>query len=52
MNIEPAVADHDKYYNNADSAKGGRYLQWLHNVQKDLYISETVNVINEMRKSK
>ncbi len=50
MDIEPATIDHDKYYNNTDSAKGSRYLQWLKNVQKDLYINETVNVINEMRK--
>lgn len=52
MNIEPAPEDRDKYYSNADSSKGARYLQWLKNTQKDIYIKQTVNVINDMRDSK
>ncbi len=52
MNIQPVTEDHDKYYNNADSAKGNRYLQWLKNTQKDLYIKETATVIDDMRGSK
>lgn len=51
MNIQPVSADSAKYYSNADSAKGGRYLQWLKNVQKDIYINETVNVINDINKA-
>lgn len=50
MNIQPVSADSTKYYSNADSAKGGRYLQWLKNVQKDIYINETVNVIHDIHK--
>jgi carboxyl-terminal processing protease len=52
MNIEPVTEDRDKYYNNADSAKGNRYLQWLKNTQKDIYIKETVAVVNDMIGSK
>ena len=52
MNIEPVSEDHDKYYNNADSAKGNRYLQWLKNTQKDIYIKETVSVVDDMANSK
>lgn len=52
MNIEPVTEDHDKYYNNPDSAKGNRYLQWLKNTQKDIYIKETVSVVNDMANSK
>lgn len=50
MNIQPVPSDSTKYYSNADSAKGGRYLQWLKNVQKDIYINETVNVIHDIHK--
>ena len=52
MNIEPVSADRNKYYNNADSAKGNRYLQWLKNTQKDIYIKQTVNVVDDMMNSK
>jgi carboxyl-terminal processing protease len=52
MNIEPVTEDRDKYYNNADSAKGNRYLQWLKNTQKDIYIKETVSVVDDMIGSK
>lgn len=52
MIIEPVSVDRDKYYNNSDTAKGGRYLQWLKNARKDIYIKETVNVVNDMRSSK
>jgi len=50
MNIQPVSSDSTKYYSNADSAKGGRYLQWLKSVQKDIYINETVNVIRDINK--
>jgi carboxyl-terminal processing protease len=50
MNIEPVSADSSKYYSNTDSLKGGRYLQWLKNVQKDIYVNETVNVIHDINK--
>ncbi len=52
MNIEPVTEDRDKYYNNSDSAKGNRYLQWLKNTQKDIYIKETVAVVDDMVNSK
>ena len=51
MNIQPVAVDSAKYYSNADSAKGGRYLQWLKSIQKDAYINETVNVINDINKA-
>lgn len=52
MNIEPVTEDRAKYYNNADSAKGNRYMQWLKNTQKDIYIKETVSVVDDMVNSK
>ncbi len=51
MNIQPVAVDSAKYYSNVDSAKGGRYLQWLNSIQKDVYINETVNVINDISKA-
>lgn len=52
MDIQPVGADRGKYYSNTDSLKGDRYLQWLKNVQKDIYINETVNVIQDINKIK
>ncbi len=50
MNIQPVAQDSAKYYSNADSLKGDRYLQWLKNIQKDIYINEAVNVVNDINK--
>lgn len=51
MDIQPVSADRNKYYSNTDSLKGDRYLQWLKNVQKDIYINETVNVVQDIAKA-
>ncbi|MEP6467825.1 MAG: carboxy terminal-processing peptidase, partial [Parafilimonas sp.] len=51
MDIQPVTEDRAKYYNNTDSAKGQRYQQWLKNIQKDIYINQTVNVMSDMNKS-
>ncbi len=48
MNIQPVAQDSAKYYSNADSLKGDRYLQWLKNIQKDIYINEAVNVVKDI----
>ncbi len=37
-----------KKYNNIDKEKGERYRNWLKNLRTDIYIDETVNVINDM----
>lgn len=50
MNIQPVSSDSAKYYSNADTAKGLRYQQWLKNIQKDIYINETVNIIGDINK--
>jgi carboxyl-terminal processing protease len=50
MNIQPVAQDSSKYYSNADSLKGNRYLQWLKNIQKDIYINEAVNVVDDINK--
>ena len=52
MDIQPVSSDSARYYSNADSLKGDRYLQWLKNVQKDIYINETVNVIQDINKAR
>ncbi len=51
MDIQPVTEDRAKYYSNTDSLKGDRYLAWLKNVQKDVYINATVNVIEDMDKA-
>jgi len=51
MNIHPVAVDSAKYYSNTDSLKGLRYQRWLGDVQKDIYINETVNVLNDINKS-
>jgi carboxyl-terminal processing protease len=51
MDIQPVAEDRSKYYSNTDSLKGVRYQQWLTNVQKDIYINETVNVVNDINKA-
>jgi carboxyl-terminal processing protease len=50
MKIHPVAEDSAKYYHNADSLKGLRYQRWLGDVQKDLYIDETVKVLQDMGK--
>lgn len=48
LSIEPVAIDKDKFFNNPDKAKGDRYQQWLKNVQSDLYVDETVNIIKDI----
>jgi carboxyl-terminal processing protease len=48
LNVSPAAADHDRFFHNPDEAKGIFYQGWLKNVGRDIYISETVNVMNDM----
>ncbi|MEP6845535.1 MAG: carboxy terminal-processing peptidase [Panacibacter sp.] len=48
MDMRPLEVDKDKFYNNADKAKGERYQQWLKNVQSDLYVDETVNIVKDI----
>lgn len=48
MNMYPLDADKEKFYNNPDKSKGERYQQWLKNIQSDIYINETVNVVKDM----
>ncbi|MBV9963439.1 MAG: carboxy terminal-processing peptidase [Parafilimonas sp.] len=51
MDIQPVTEDRSKYYGNADSAKGLRYQKWLSDIQKDIYINETVNVVQDINKA-
>ncbi|MBG9374885.1 carboxy terminal-processing peptidase [Panacibacter sp. DH6] len=48
MDMKPVEVDKDKFFNNADKAKGERYQQWLKSVQRDLYIDETVNIVRDV----
>jgi len=47
IDMQPLAVDKDKFFNNADKAKGDRYQQWLKNVQSDIYINETVNIVKD-----
>ncbi len=40
--------DYDKFYNNADKAKGERYQAWLKAIKADLYIAQSVNITKSM----
>ena len=46
--IQPPAVDKNKFFNNPDKVKGERYQQWLKNVQNDIYINETVNIMNDL----
>lgn len=48
LEIAPVEADKDKFYNNADKAKGERYQQWLTGIKQDIYINETANIIADI----
>ncbi len=48
IDMQPLAVDKDKFFNNADKAKGDRYQQWLKNVQSDIYINETVNIVKDV----
>jgi len=48
MDMQPVAADKDKFFNNPDKAKGDRYQQWLKLIQTDIYIGETLNIINDI----
>jgi carboxyl-terminal processing protease len=52
MNVEPVSVDRDKYYNNPDAAKGLRYQKTLKDIQRDLYINETVKIIDDINQPK
>jgi carboxyl-terminal processing protease len=51
LNIQPVSVDYDKFFNNADKPKGERYKQWLNNLKKDLYLSETMLIVLDMQQS-
>ncbi len=48
MDMQPTAADNDKFFNNPDKAKGDRYKAWLKNVQGDIYVNETVNIVKDI----
>lgn len=48
LDIKPAAIDNDRYFNNPDAIKGERNKQWLTNLQKDLYVEETVAILEDM----
>lgn len=45
MNIAPATADQDKFFNNPDKNKGERYQAWLRALKYDMHVGETVKVV-------
>ena len=49
LNMTNAPADMSKI--NVDSASIAKNSEWLKNVSKDIYISETVNIIDDLAKS-
>ena len=52
MQISALKADYDKFYNNPDKTKQDRYQAWLKLVAKDIQISESSKLLNELAKEK
>jgi carboxyl-terminal processing protease len=48
MNVNFLTVDKDRYEDNPDKAKAARYDDWLKALQKDIYINETVNVLEDI----
>lgn len=48
IDIQPVAVDHDKFYNNPDKPKGERYQQWLKLIQRDIYVSESFNIVSDI----
>ena len=51
MDIKSMEADKDKFENNPDKSKGDRYKQWIKSLKSDLYIQQTIKVVNDMIES-
>ena len=52
LQVSPLKADHDKFYNNPDKTKQDRYQAWLKLVSRDIQISESSKLLNELAKEK
>ena len=48
MDIRSMEADKDKFENNPDKSKGDRYKAWLKSLKTDLYIQQSVKVVEDM----
>jgi carboxyl-terminal processing protease len=48
MDMQVLPTDKDKFYHNADKAKGERYQNWLKNQKTDMYIDESVKILANM----
>ncbi|HVX51480.1 MAG TPA: carboxy terminal-processing peptidase [Chitinophagaceae bacterium] len=48
LDMQPVEVDKDKFFNNPDKAKGDRYQAWLKSVRSDVYISETLDIVNDI----
>ncbi len=51
IDIKPLEADKERFFNNPDKAKSDRYQQWLKNIQSDIYINETKNILTDIANS-
>ena len=48
LDIKSMEADKDKFVNNPDKSKGDRYIAWLKSLKTDIYIQQTVKVVEDM----
>jgi carboxyl-terminal processing protease len=48
LDMKPIAVDNGKFYNNADTAKGERFKQWLKNAQTDIYVKQTVDIVKDI----
>jgi carboxyl-terminal processing protease len=48
MEVKAMDADKDKFYNNPDTQKGERYQAWLKSLRSDMYINESVTLVQDL----
>jgi carboxyl-terminal processing protease len=48
MDVKAMDADKDKFYNNPDTQKGERYQAWLKSLRSDMYINESVTLVQDL----
>ncbi|ANI88033.1 hypothetical protein A9P82_01065 [Arachidicoccus ginsenosidimutans] len=50
LSVTASQTDYNKFYKNSNKAEQGMYQNWIKNVSKDVYIRESVKILNSMIK--
>ncbi len=52
LDVSIMDVDNDKYYKNPDEIKGRRFQEWLKSLKTDMYIAESLKIVQEIAQSK